>query len=152
MATIEVNQSDSVFNLTSFELFSTDGTQFDLSKVNSRYILLDFWHKGCIPCLKAIPHINALKMTFSDEEVSIFGINPIDNLNNIKETIKQKNISYCVLADKNRSLSKLLSINAYPTILIIDTKRNKIVYSKSGFNEEIDNEITLILKNLLKSY
>ena len=139
-------------SFSSFILPSIDDSLVDLSRIFSKYILLDFWHKSCIPCLKALPTINSLKDSFPETSLKVIGVNPYDNnIGEIKNVISKRHISYCILLDKGQNIANRFSINAYPTVLLIDTHTNKIIYRKEGFDEGKKNEIFLFLKKLLST-
>jgi thiol-disulfide isomerase/thioredoxin len=66
-------------------------SKVDLSEVfirhpglKSKYILLDFFHQACLPCVKSIPDLNSLMSDFDPSELVIFGVDPM--LEDVKST------------------------------------------------------------------
>lgn len=44
-----------------------DGCRHTLSEVKGKWILLDFWSGGCLPCIRAIPELHEFENQYSDE-------------------------------------------------------------------------------------
>ena len=113
--------------------------------------LIDFWATWCKPCLKAIPKLNELHTKFKNMGVEIIGIN-VDSPRNsakVKPFANAYNIKYPILRDPNSKISRDLSISAYPTLLIVDSKMN-IVYTHIGFrigDDKIIEEKIITLLN-----
>lgn len=55
------------------DLYDVDGGRHRLSEFIGKYILLDFWSRGCGPCLQAIPELREVAERYADrvEVVSI---------------------------------------------------------------------------------
>ena len=49
------------------ELFDIDGNKHTLSELQGRYVLLDFWGKGCAPCIEALPELGMLADMYKDK-------------------------------------------------------------------------------------
>lgn len=49
------------------ELFDLDGNKHTLTELQGRYILLDFWGKGCGPCINALPELGVLAEMYKDK-------------------------------------------------------------------------------------
>ena len=45
-----------------------DGSQFQLSDLKGKYVLLDFWGSWCGPCIKDFPEMKKLKTKFNNAE------------------------------------------------------------------------------------
>ena len=49
------------------ELFDLDANKHTLSELQGRYILLDFWGKGCAPCINALSELGLLAEMYKDK-------------------------------------------------------------------------------------
>src|SRR5690554_6097157 len=64
--------------LTEIDLKLNNDKTVKISGLKDKVVLLDFWYRGCYPCLKAIPDLIKLQEEFKDDLV-IIGINDIDD-------------------------------------------------------------------------
>ena len=88
----------------------------------SRYILLDFFHQACMPCVKAIPELNNLNDRFSST-LMIVGVDIIkDDIGHKDSFIKKYKVSYPIVDGEQavnvKSLIPELRI-MYPTMVLI---------------------------------
>ncbi len=47
------------------ELRDLDGNKHTLAELHGTFVLLDFWGKGCVPCMKALPELGILAEMYS---------------------------------------------------------------------------------------
>lgn len=68
----EVNVGD---DMVDGDLFDLDGNLRHLSEFKGRYIMLDFWSRGCGPCVQSIPEMEEVAEIYKDKltVVSICG-------------------------------------------------------------------------------
>jgi thiol-disulfide isomerase/thioredoxin len=123
-----------------------------LQDYTGKYVILDFWYKGCFPCIKAIASLNEIRTKYSTEDLVILGLNPFDNKEKNKEKLNQfieiNKMSYpTIFVDKK--VTNEYNIKAYPTFYILDAK-GKIVYSQVGHSEQNEKEIDSLLKTRIK--
>jgi thiol-disulfide isomerase/thioredoxin len=118
----------------------------DFSEFRGNVVLLEFWFKGCAPCVKAVPQLNSLLQKYKDENFILYGIEYQENFTqeNLLEYASEISINYPILY-KGKNIASAFEIRAAPTFIIIN-KKGKIVYLKSGFNQE---EIEDIIKENL---
>jgi thiol-disulfide isomerase/thioredoxin len=122
-----------------------------LSQLKDKIILVDFWFRGCGPCLKSIPGLVALYERYKDKGLIILGLNAFDKnkLDEIKTFVKQKNISYPVILLPDQTLLKRLNVNLHPALYIIG-QDNIIKISFSGYDEVNDSIIERTVQNLIQ--
>ncbi len=49
------------------DLFDLQGNKHCLAELKGKYILIDFWSRGCGPCIAAIPEMGELASTYKDK-------------------------------------------------------------------------------------
>ena len=54
-----------------FTLKKIDGGELTLSSLRGKAVIVDFWDTWCPPCRKAMPHLQALSETYSDDLVVV---------------------------------------------------------------------------------
>jgi thiol-disulfide isomerase/thioredoxin len=56
-----------------------DGKTEKLNELKGKVVVLDFWATNCPPCLKEIPHLNALQTKYGAENLQIVGLHVGDD-------------------------------------------------------------------------
>ncbi len=113
--------------------------------------LIDFWYMDCFPCIKAIPHLNAISEKYAEGDLAVIGVNPYNN--NEKDSARFPNfldhnpIDYPYVFISPES-AKECHVRAYPTFYLLNEER-KVVYSSIGYSDEMSEKIdSAIVKNL----
>lgn len=98
------------------------------SNFDGRLKVLEFWATWCRPCLRAIPHMNALQQEFQDSAIVFLSVThqgPEDT----RATIAKYNFETIVVSDSTQRVHQLLRI-AYngtmglPRTVIVDAENN----------------------------
>jgi thiol-disulfide isomerase/thioredoxin len=137
-----------------FRLNDLDNTSRSFAELKGEKItIIDFWATWCKPCNKAIPELNKIYDSYKDKGVQIIGINCDGprSINKVAPLASALKIKYQVLTDIDSEVMKDLNINAFPTLIIINSQ-GKIVWIHEGFSSG-DEKIIIkeIEKNLSKS-
>lgn len=126
------------------QLVLNNGKTVKLSELKGKVVLLDFWYRGCLPCLKATPDLIKLQEQFKNDLV-IIGINDRDTKENVTDYYAYKKANYFSTFQSKVDISKSLNINAFPTFIIIN-KKGEIVSTDVGFDK---GKIKKTIKNLI---
>jgi peroxiredoxin len=126
---------------------TTEGETIRLSELKGKVVLLDFYYKGCFPCMLAIPELQKLHEQFKDSGLMVIGMNPIDSAEEIAEFKKKRSVTYpSIIATKE--LAEEYNVSGYPTFYLID-KAGKIIFRQSGYESGKENiPVSLIKENL----
>lgn len=128
-------------------------SNLEKDKIDSTYykdklVLVDFWHLGCAPCLKAMPKLNELYKKYSRYNFVVIGINPLDSPLEkgkiINQFLLKLNPVYTNLF-VSKEIMKSYQVESFPTHLLF--KNGKLIYSKVGYLEKEFDE----LENMVKS-
>lgn len=131
------------YNLTNRELQLNNGTTVKISDFKGKVVLLDFWYRGCFPCLQATPELIKLQKEYKDQLV-IIGINDRDDAEDITAYYTYKGANYLSTFKTDHDISKHLTITSFPTFIIFDTD-GKPVNVITGFDKKM-------LRKELKKY
>jgi thiol-disulfide isomerase/thioredoxin len=129
--------ADASQNLPDFNLKLHNNNTLNLKDLKGKVVLLDFWYRGCAPCLMAIPELMELQEEFKDDLV-IIGINGFDIQEDVVGYIEYKKMNYASTYKTGDNLIKNLNLNVegYPTTILYDRQGNFIKtdtgYSKGG--------------------
>ena len=106
----------------------SDGTEFDLSVLQGKTVVLYLWATWCYPCVKDIPNLKAFQdklqarddvafLTVSLDATSGSDI-PVEDL---KELLKKQDVNFTVLYDApDNAFSSQFTIDYVPTKYLID--------------------------------
>ena len=127
--TLSPDQQNMILN---FPFLLPDGDTVVIRNSPADYILLDFWYASCLPCLMAMPEVNALAKEYADAGLQVFGINCFDMgiKENLSVKMKDKNIQIPLLFGA-RDLIRSLGISSFPTYCLITPDR-EIEYINDG--------------------
>ncbi|NVK52801.1 MAG: TlpA family protein disulfide reductase [Flavobacteriaceae bacterium] len=123
----------------------------ELKSLKNKIVIIDFWHKDCYPCVKAIPFLSKLRNKYSKAKLEILGVNSINDRekdkNRITKFIKINKMNYpAIFVDKK--VQEEYKINAFPTLYILD-KKGKVIFSKVGYDKVGENKIDSILNKII---
>lgn len=142
----------------SFDFSSVSGNvlttkeSFRIKDVRSKYIILDFWYSSCYPCIKSIPAVNEIHNAYKDKGVTVFGINPVDDLVKNKarldKFLQNNPMGYeSVMVDA--AVGTSVCTDGYPTFIILD-QSYQVVYKDTGYSENLYQEVSAFLDEALK--
>jgi len=121
-----------------FTLQDLDGRQVSLSDFKGKVVLLDFWGTWCPPCLKAIPHMEALHKKYKDQGLVVIGLNHEPDQAKVKQ-FAQDWMSYIVLPGADKPFAEY-GVQAIPTLFYIDAE-GMVRYQETGFIDGREKDI-----------
>lgn len=128
---------------------SSKGNPISLKELKGKVVLLDFWGTWCIPCLKAMPDIQAIHSTFKDQPVEIIGVSvETESKTDPLGYVKRKGYTYTIVTEGDK-ITKDYKVVQFPTVYVIDKNGNIIHAEHSGnrpnFKEDIISRIQAAL-------
>ncbi len=103
-----------------FELTDYDGKLVKLSDFQGKYVLLDFWFRGCGSCIKAMSTKRRLKNDLS-KSLEIISINPVDQPFRVEKYLSATNHNWVFLNAKgHRELLDYFTIDGYPKYMLVN--------------------------------
>lgn len=121
--------------------------EVELSFDDGRIHVLNFWFKGCKPCIKEIPVLNKVVDSLASDSVKFIAIS-IDETSVAKSFLQKREFAYDQYADGGSAAGKY-GITSYPTHVIIN-KNGKVHYASDGLSAvSIQNIVSIV--NYLKT-
>lgn len=130
---------------------NNEGENVNLSELNGKYVLLDFWASWCGPCRQENPNLVILYKKYKKEGFEIFSFSTDDNIKSWEKASEKDSISWTSVIDKNGSYSKmsaLYNVRAIPASFLINPEG--IIIAKNLRGKELEDRLKLELdKNSL---
>jgi len=105
-----------------------------LEKYRGKYVFLDLWTTGCVPCLQEMPNVKEVYDTIDRSKIEFIGIVGKDTRARLDKIINKIGINWkLVEANSENLIFNKYKVRAFPTTLLIDP--NGIVI-KSNFRSE----------------
>ncbi len=118
-------------------LLSEDGLTGKVTVVN-------FWATWCPPCVEEIPSLNRLKNKMQGKPFRLISINYAESKKLITKFLKQVNVEFPVLLDRQGTVSAQWNVIAFPSTFVIGPD-GKIHY---GINAAISWDDPKVIKKL----
>jgi thiol-disulfide isomerase/thioredoxin len=120
-----------------------DGKDQKLKDFQGKVVILDFWATYCPPCIEEIPHLNALRAKYGDENLQIIGLHVGGEEDRplVPEFVERLKISY-PLATPEDELTRFIFAGRtdIPQTAVFDRK-GTMVKKIVGFSDDIKKEL-----------
>lgn len=114
-------------------------------------MLVDFWTYGCYNCRNTLPALKRWDASYRDRGLTIIGVHTPEfdrekEIDSVREQVRALGIRYAVLTDNDGESWNAYSIQAWPTILILDKQgRIRWTHIGEGLYDEQENVIQKLL-------
>lgn len=118
-----------------FAVTDIDGKNLQLSNFRGKYVLLDFWHTGCGPCVKDTPRLKALSEKFDRDNFEIIGVSADTRRDKVENYVEKSHIGWPQVLDamdNNNKVSKMYNIGGHPHYVLID-REGKVMMTNRSF-------------------
>lgn len=114
-----------------FRLHTLDGATLGPKDFLGKVVVVDFWASWCGPCHLQAQILEPVYRDFKGRGVQFLAANVGEDLETVKNFLKDKPFPYPVLVDPKDSVTSNLGVYALPTLLVVD-KKGKVAYFQSG--------------------
>jgi thiol-disulfide isomerase/thioredoxin len=120
-----------------------------LQEQRGKVVLVNFWATWCGPCRKEMPHLNRLSDKYKSAGLVMMGVNVDDHVRNAAEVATKLRVSFPVLLDTDKKVSKLYDLNSMPSTLIVD-RSGKVRHVHRGYQDGYEDLYDKQIRDLLK--
>ena len=137
-----------------FELKDIDGNTFRLADHLGRGpIVIDFWATWCKPCLRQMPHLEALRKKYESRQLLVVAISVDESRSSskVKSYVKTHGYGFRVPLDPNQDVFRKLGGRAMPHQVIVAPDGSRIAVHtgyREGDERELERHITEALAAL----
>ena len=132
-----------------FTLRGADGRNVRLDELRGQVVLVNFWATWCGPCREEMPRLDALYQKYRKSGFVLLGVNVDDDPRIALATATKLNVSFPVLLDTDKKVSKLYDLNTMPSTIVID-RDGKMRFLTRGFHAGTERDYEQQIRGLLK--
>ena len=132
-----------------FTLRGADGRNVRLDELRGQVVLVNFWATWCGPCREEMPRLDVLYQKYHKSGFVLLGVNVDDDPHTALATAAKLGVSFPVLLDTDKKVSKLYDLNTMPSTIVID-RDGKVRYLHRGYRTGTEGDYEQQIRGLLK--
>ncbi len=132
-----------------FTLKANTGKNVRLRELQGEVVMINFWATWCGPCRLEMPKLEQLHRQYQKTGFTLLGVNLDDNSGNAIGMVKKLGVSFPILFDKDKRVSKLYKVDAMPMTVLID-RDGKLRYLHRGYKAGYEDIYQTQVRELLK--
>ncbi|HYK02169.1 MAG TPA: redoxin family protein [Thermoanaerobaculia bacterium] len=101
-----------------FTLKSFDGKPLSLGDFRGQVVLLDFWGTFCIPCVNALPELQALHAKNASRGFAVVGVTVDDRAAMVAKATSRAKVTYPVV-QATPAVWSAYKVNALPSLVLV---------------------------------
>jgi peroxiredoxin len=132
-----------------FALKSSTGENLRLSEYRGDVVMINFWATWCGPCRQEMPLLDELYNRYERVGFNLLGVNIDDDSSRAMDMISELGVSFPVLFDARKEVSKLYDVDAMPVTVLVDREGNvRHVHQgyKPGYEEKYLDQVRSLLR------
>ena len=132
-----------------FALKSSTGDNLRLSEYRGDVVMVNFWATWCGPCRQEMPLLDELYSRYERVGFSLLGVNIDDDSRKAMNMVSELGVSFPVLFDARKEVSKLYKVEAMPVTVLID-REGTIRYVHHGYKPGYEDKYLDQIRSLLR--
>ena len=132
-----------------FALKSSSGDNLRLSEYRGDVVMVNFWATWCGPCRQEMPLLDELYSRYERVGFSLLGVNIDDDSRKAMNMVSELGVSFPVLFDARKEVSKLYEVEAMPVTVLID-REGTIRYVHHGYKPGYEDKYLDQIRSLLR--
>lgn len=132
-----------------FALKSAGGENLRLSEYQGEVVMINFWATWCGPCRQEMPLLDELYGRYQRVGFQLLGVNIDDDSDKAMDMVKELGVSFPVLFDSDKSVSRRYAVEAMPVTILVDrsgTVRHVHHGYKPGYEEKYLAQVRALLR------
>jgi len=131
-----------------FALRSLEGENLRLSEHLGEVVLVNFWATWCGPCGQEMPALDELYNKYRRAGLVLLGVNIDDDAVRAAEMARALKITYPVLFDARKEVSRAYQVGTMPVTVLID-REGVVRYVSEGYKPGFEKVYAEQLRKLL---
>jgi peroxiredoxin len=129
-------------------LTMADGQTLALASLRGKVVLLDFWGTWCSPCVRALPHLQALHERFGGRGLVVLGVSANEPPESDPAAFLAARGSSYATAVKGEAAAQAFGVRMFPTVYLLD-RDGRVLHAEFGFSESLEADLAALLEPLL---
>jgi peroxiredoxin len=131
-----------------FALRSIKGPSMRLSEHLGEVVVINFWATWCGPCRQEMPLLDELYGKYQRAGLVMLSVNIDENAEPAIEMAQTLKVSYPVLFDTRKEVSRAYDVSAMPVTVLVD-RAGVVRYVSEGYKPGYEKRYTEKLRELL---
>ncbi|HEX9853125.1 MAG TPA: TlpA disulfide reductase family protein [Woeseiaceae bacterium] len=132
-----------------FALKSATGKNLRLSEYRGEVVMINFWATWCGPCQQEMPLLEELHTRYQRVGFRLLGVNIDDDSRRALQMVDDLGVSFPVLFDETKAVSKLYQVEAMPVTVILD-RAGTVRYVHHGYKPGYEELYLTEVRSLLR--
>jgi len=132
-----------------FSLHAMSGPNMRLKDQRGRVVMVNFWATWCAPCRQEMPQLNRLYEKYRSSGFVLLGVNVDEDSSKAADVAAKLGITFPVLLDADKSVSKLYDLSTMPSTVLID-RDGRVRYVHRGYLAGYEDAYEKQIRELLK--
>ena len=143
-------KSDKAFSKKKFELIKINGDAVNLKPTPGKLILINFWATWCAPCRRELPELNLFNDLRKSGKLEVFAVCINNEPDKIKAFLKDIQVDFDVVIDKQESFADYFKISQMPTTILLNGQGQQI-FRSAGYSPATIEKLKEKIKQLKES-
>jgi len=122
-----------------FDLAAMAGSHVNLAQYKGQVVMINFWASWCGPCRTEMPLLEQLHKKYKAMGFTMIGVNVEPDSGAAAQWLKATPVTFPILFDTESKVSKLYSVQAMPSTVIVDRK-GQVRWMHAGYKAGDENE------------
>jgi peroxiredoxin len=132
-----------------FALKSATGENLRLSEYRGEVVMINFWATWCGPCRQEMPLLDQLHSRYERVGFQLLGVNIDDDSRRAMQMIQELGVTFPVLFDESKTVSKLYQVEAMPVTVLLD-RAGTVRYIHHGYKPGYEENYLTEIRSLLR--
>jgi peroxiredoxin len=132
-----------------FTLESRAGGPVSLAGLRGQVVLVNFWATWCAPCRQEMPLLDAIYRRYEPMGFTLLGVNVEPDSRLSERFLRDTPVTFPILFDPEERVSRLYSVAAMPSTVIIDRK-GVVRYIHHGYKPGDENKYQDSVRTLIR--
>jgi len=132
-----------------FALKSATGENMRLSEYRGDVVMINFWATWCGPCRQEMPLLDEMYARYQRVGFNLLGVNIDDDSRRAMKMIDELGVSFPVLFDSRKEVSKLYEVEAMPVTVLVD-REGRVRHVHHGYKPGYEQKYLDQIRSLLR--
>ncbi|WP_059106034.1 thiol-disulfide oxidoreductase ResA [Shouchella shacheensis] len=120
-----------------FVLHDREESRLQLSEMEGKGVMLNFWGTWCEPCKREMPYMEELYEDYQDQGVELVAVNVDETELTVDAFANRYDLTFPIVIDEDRKVTDAYGISPLPTTILIDETGEIIDVHTGGMTKDM---------------